>query len=64
MFKALEAHPEITSLMARIVATPTPAAGPDGGEPLVAEIQYKYLFVTSFGRQFYEACEYRPDGEG
>ena len=46
MFKALEDHPEVTSLIARIGSRPN-------GDPLVADIQYKYLFVTSFGRQFY-----------
>jgi hypothetical protein len=35
-----------------------PAADDD---PVVADVQRQALYVTSFGRQFYEACEYRPD---
>ena len=30
--------------------------------PLVADVQYKYLFVTSFGRQFYDARPISPRG--
>jgi hypothetical protein len=37
--------------------------GRNGNDPLVADVQYKYLFVTSFGRQFYDACEYRPEAD-
>jgi hypothetical protein len=45
---------------------PVPARendGQNGNDPLVADVQYKYLFVTSFGRQFYDACEYRPEAD-
>jgi hypothetical protein len=66
MFKPLESHAEVTSLMARI-SNRTPVTDAQdwkaGNDPLVADVQYKYLFVTSFGRQFYDACEYRPEAE-
>jgi hypothetical protein len=65
MFKPLEQHPNVAGLVAGI-GQRAPAAAGDGqqpGDPLVADLQYKYLFVTSFGRQFYEACEYRPEAE-
>jgi hypothetical protein len=32
-------------------------------DPIVADLQNKYLYVTSFGRQFYGASEYRPEAE-
>jgi hypothetical protein len=59
MFRALENHPRITELTARVEGRPGIQVGPLT-EPVVADIQRKYLFVTSFGRQFYEACEYIP----
>jgi hypothetical protein len=62
MFKPLEDHPEVTALIERIGKRPAVSVGP-ATDPVVADPQYKYLFVTSFGRQFYDACEYRPDGE-
>jgi Abortive infection alpha len=62
MFKPLEAHAEVTNLLARIAERP-PVSDGATGDPLVADVQYKYLFVTSFGRQFYDACEYRPEGD-
>ncbi len=62
MFKPLEAHPEVTNLKARIAGRP-PVTDGATSEPLVADVQYKYLFVTSFGRQFYDACEYRPEAD-
>ena len=39
------------------------AAHPNGddGNRVVADVQRTALYVTSFGRQFYEACEYRPE---
>ncbi len=63
MFKPLERHAEVTSLMAQIVNRPPVTDGRNGSDPLVADVQYKYLFVTSFGRQFYDACEYRPEAD-
>ena len=27
-------------------------------------LQRKALYVTAFGQQFYEACEYRPEQRG
>jgi hypothetical protein len=67
MFKPLESHAEVKSVMAQIAnRPPVPARendGQNGNDPLVADVQYKYLFVTSFGRQFYDACEYRPEAD-
>jgi len=71
MFKPLESHAEVQSLMAQItnrppVPAPNPAQdnnGRNGNDPWVADVQYKYLFVTPFGRQFYDACEYRPEAD-
>ncbi len=66
MFKPLEQHPEVASLVDGIgkrAPKVDSQDGPSNGSPLVADVQYKYLFVTSFGRQFYEACEYRPEAE-
>jgi hypothetical protein len=37
------------------------AKAPGEDDPIVADLQRKALYVTSFGRQFYEACEYRPE---
>ena len=62
MFKPLEAHAEVTNLIARIASRP-PVTDGTTSDPLVADVQYKYLFVTSFGRQFYDACEYRPEAD-
>ena len=28
---------------------------------VIADVQRTALYVTAFGRQFYEACEYRPE---
>ncbi len=63
MFKPLESHADVTSLMARIANRPPVTDAQNGNDPLVADVQYKYLFVTSFGRQFYDACEYRPEAD-
>ena len=63
MFGPLEAHPEVTGLIARIGNRPPVVDGQSQEDPIVADLQYKYLFVTSFGRQFYGACEYRPEAE-
>ena len=71
MFKPLESHAEVKGLMAQIANRPPVQAteqaqksdGRNGNDPWVADVQYKYLFVTSFGRQFYDACEYRPEAD-
>jgi hypothetical protein len=63
IFRALEAAPEVKAAIARIESK-GPLGGATGGEaddPVVADLQRKALYVTSFGRQFYEACEYRPE---
>jgi hypothetical protein len=63
-FRALEAHPTVKAAIARVEArTPAPLATAPvaDDDPVVADLQRQALYVTSFGRQFYEACEYRPD---
>jgi hypothetical protein len=37
------------------------ADGDEAANVIVADLQRRALYVTSFGRQFYEACEYRPE---
>jgi len=59
VFRAVEQHPEVAAAVARIEAR-TPALG-RSTDAIVADVQRKALFVTAFGRQFYEACEYRPE---
>jgi hypothetical protein len=67
MFRALEAHPTVKAAMARVEARHplggggAAAAGAGDDDPVIAELQRRALYVTSFGRQFYEACEYRPE---
>jgi hypothetical protein len=65
MFRPLEAHPEVQAAVARIEARipELESAHPNGddGNRVVAEVQRTALYVTAFGRQFYEACEYRPE---
>jgi Abortive infection alpha len=66
MFRALEESPEVQAAIARAEARQAPPlspAGPDddAGNVVVADLQRKALYVTAFGRQFYEACEYRPE---
>jgi hypothetical protein len=62
MWKPLESHPRVAEVVAGIAARPAAEVGA-AREPVVADIQHKALSVTAFGRQFYEACEYRPDGD-
>jgi hypothetical protein len=65
MFRALETRPEVQAAVARIEAripeleSANPAG--DDGNRIVADVQRTALYVTAFGRQFYEACEYRPE---
>ena len=67
-FRALEEHPEVKAAVARIesrapaLETSHPQSGDD--DRVVAEIRRQALYVTAFGRQFYEACEYRPEHAG
>jgi hypothetical protein len=67
-FHTLEAEPEVKAAIARIEsrAPALDAAKPQAGDDdrVVAEIRRQALYVTSFGRQFYEACEYRPEHAG
>ncbi len=63
-FRTLEAHPTVKAAIARVEArAPAPLATPPAADDdrIVADLQRQALYVTSFGRQFYEACEYRPD---
>jgi hypothetical protein len=59
MFRAIEEHPEVVAAIAQIEAHPPALAR--ATDAVVASVQRKALYVTAFGRQFYEACEYRPD---
>lgn len=63
IFTAVEQHPRVKDTIARIEARHPPQLGGGDDEPIVADIQRKYLFVTAFGRQFFDACEYRPEAE-
>lgn len=70
-FRPLEDSPEVKAAIARVEArsaldntandTTTSDARADTNDRVVAELQRSALYVTAFGRQFYEACEYRPD---
>jgi hypothetical protein len=64
MFRPLEGHPDVQAAIARIEARipELETAHPnDDGNRVVADVQRSALYMTSFGRQFYEACEYRPE---
>lgn len=63
MFAELEEHPTVTAVRVRIEDQPAVRIGPLS-EPIVADVQYKSLFLTAFGRQFRAACFFRPDGTG
>jgi hypothetical protein len=63
VWRPLVDHPRVAALMAEIAARPAAAPADGVPDPIVADVQHKLLQVTSFGRQFYEACEYRPDGD-
>jgi hypothetical protein len=60
MFQDLEADPTVAAIRARIEAEPAVHLGPIS-ETIVADIQYKSLFVTPFGQQFRAACFFRPE---
>ena len=55
MFNELETHPQVASVRTRIESQPEVSIGPIS-EAIVADVQYKSLFVTPFGRQFRAAC--------
>jgi hypothetical protein len=62
VFAALERHPAVLAAAARIEArNPADLGNGNGVDRVVADLQRKSLYVTAFGRQFYEACEYRPE---
>jgi hypothetical protein len=57
IFRAVEQHPEVLAAIAEVEAKqPALARATDA---VVADLQRQALYVTAFGRQFYEACEYR-----
>ena len=68
-FRTLEEHPEVKAAIARIESR-APAldssshAQSGDDDRVIAEIRRQALYVTAFGRQFYEACEYRPEHAG
>ena len=63
-FRALEESAAVKAAVARVEANP-PAplknGSKDDDDRVVADFQRKALYVTAFGRRFYEACEYRPE---
>jgi hypothetical protein len=63
-FRPLEDHPQVKAAIARIEARApeleTAQPSKDDNR-VVADVQRAALYVTAFGRQFYEACEYRPE---
>jgi hypothetical protein len=58
-FAAVERHAEVRAAVAKIEAT-TPGLA-RATDAVVADLHRQALYVTAFGRQFYEACEYRPE---
>jgi hypothetical protein len=60
MFAELEDHPTVVAARARIEEQPPVRIGPIS-EPIVADVQYKSLSLTAFGRQFQVAIFFRPD---
>jgi|GEM_PF-1673444 len=60
MFAELEDHPTVLEARARIQAQPPVRIGPIS-EPIVADVQYKSLFLTAFGHQFHRASSFRPE---
>jgi len=59
IFRAVEQHAEVLAAVAQIEAHPPALAR--ATDAVVADLQRQALYVTAFGRQFYEACEYRPE---
>ena len=63
-FRALEESPDVKAAIARVEANPPPPlknGAKDDDDRVVADLQRRALYVTAFGRRFYEACEYRPE---
>ncbi len=63
-FRPLESHAQVKAAIARIEARiPELEGAQPGGDDnrVIADVQRSALYVTAFGRQFYEACEYRPE---
>ncbi len=64
-FKPVEQSAEVQAAISRIEANPPAplkeSGQEDDGDRVVPDVQRKALYVTDFGRRFYEACEYRPD---
>jgi hypothetical protein len=62
MFEEVEAHSDVVAARAAIEARPPVRVGPLT-EAIVADVSYKSLFLTAFGRQFREVAFYRPQPE-
>jgi Abortive infection alpha len=62
MFQELEEHPIVVAARTHIEEQAPVRIGPIS-EPIVADLQYRSLIVTAFGRQFRGACFFRPDGD-
>ena len=63
-FRPLESHAQVKAAIARIEARiPELESAPPSGDDnrVIADVQRTALYMTAFGRQFYEACEYRPE---
>jgi hypothetical protein len=63
-FRALEESADVQAAIARVQANPPPplkSGSKEDDDRVVADLQRKALYVTAFGRRFYEACEYRPE---
>ena len=63
-FRPLESHAQVKAAIARIEARiPELESAQPGGDDnrVIADVQRTALYMTAFGRQFYEACEYRPE---
>jgi Abortive infection alpha len=60
VFEELESHPAVMAVRATIEQRPAVRVGPVS-EAIVADVNYKSLLVTSFGRQFRDVCFHRSD---
>ena len=59
VFEDLESYPAVMAVRAAIEQRPPVRVGPVS-EAIVADVNYKSLLVTSFGRQFHDVCFHRP----
>jgi hypothetical protein len=61
IFEELEKHPAVMAVRDAIEQRPPVRVGPVS-EAIVADVNYKSLLVTSFGRQFRDVCFHRSGG--